>query len=95
MLVGILVANGIISDLMVASYMGRSILRAWKQLEPYIRKERQYRKDPNLYLFFENLAFRMTQNPPERIDARLRLRRMPVSSPLLQSSELFPEAEDR
>jgi hypothetical protein len=80
-LVGMLAANGMISDLMVASYMGRSIVRAWTHLEPYIRNERERRGDPNWYLFFEHLASIVTAYPPSKIDSTLRLRRMPVVRP--------------
>ncbi|HEV8372957.1 MAG TPA: hypothetical protein VGR68_07120 [Actinomycetota bacterium] len=78
--VGILVANRIISDLLVASYMGRSILQAWRHLEPYIRSERRLRDDDSWNLFFENLAAVTAENPPSRIDARLRLKRMSAST---------------
>jgi hypothetical protein len=78
--VGILVANRIISDLLVASYMGRSVLQAWIYLEPYVRTDRRRRDDDSWNLFFENLAAVMEENPPSRIDARLRLKRMSAST---------------
>jgi Domain of unknown function (DUF4760) len=80
-LVGVLVANGIIGELLVASYMGASVLRAWKYLGPYIQNDRSRRQDPNWFLFFENLAQRIAQYPPARISALLKLEGMPVSPP--------------
>ena len=77
-LVGILVANGIVSDLIVASYMRVPIVRAWAQLGPYIRNERRYRQD-DWYPFFEHLAYIMSQYSTEKINARLKLKRMPIA----------------
>jgi hypothetical protein len=82
--VGVLVANEVITDLTVASYMGGSTIRAWSRLAPYIRNERTRRHDENYYLFFEHLAFLVSENPPSRLNARLKLRTMPVSSPALE-----------
>jgi predicted DNA binding protein len=59
--IGVLVANRLVSDLLIASYMGRSVLRAWYYSEPYIRKERARRKDPEWNMFFENLAYVVRQ----------------------------------
>ena len=78
--VGVLVANGVISDLTVASYMGGSIIRAWSRLAPYIRNERKRRQDENYYLFFEHLAYLVSENPPSKLNARLKLKSMPESS---------------
>jgi hypothetical protein len=78
-LVGVLAANGIISDLMASSYMGASINQAWTYLEPYIRNERGRRQDQNWNLFFEHLAYLTSQLGPAKIDERLKLKRMPVT----------------
>jgi hypothetical protein len=75
-LVGLLTANGIIDDLLVASYMGRSVKLAWKHTEPYIRAARRRRNDPNVSLFFEHLAYLMSKNEPSTINRRLRLGKM-------------------
>ena len=82
--VGVLVANGVITDLTVASYMGGSTIRAWSRLAPYIRNERTRRNDENYYLFFEHLAFLVSENPPSKLNARLKLRTLPISSPALE-----------
>jgi hypothetical protein len=60
--------------------MGRSILQAWRHLEPYIRSERRLRDDDSWNLFFENLAAVTAENSPSKIDARLRLKRMSAST---------------
>jgi hypothetical protein len=78
-LVGVLVANGIVDDLLVAGYMGRSVILAWSDLEPYVRAARRKRNDPNLYVFFEHLAYRMTRYPPPRINRLLKLATMTPS----------------
>jgi hypothetical protein len=78
-MVGALVSNGMVSDLMMASYMGASVLRAWTHLEPYIRNERRWRGDPNWHLFFEHLAFRVSTYSPAKINEALNLERMPDS----------------
>jgi hypothetical protein len=75
--VGILVANGIIDDTLASSYMGRSVLRAWDSLAPYITNSRNQRNDPNLFLFFEHLAAIISQNPPAKLNKRLKLQPMP------------------
>jgi hypothetical protein len=75
--VGALVATGVISEILVASFMGRSILGAWETLWPYIKNERERRDDDHFYMLFENLAALMLENPPERINKSLKLRRMP------------------
>lgn len=75
--VGILVANGIIGDTLVSSYMGRSVLRAWNSLAPYIMNTRIQRNDPNLFLYFEHLAAIISQNPPDKLNKLLNLQRMP------------------
>jgi hypothetical protein len=75
--IGILLANGIIDETLVSSYMGRSVLRAWNSLGPYIVRTRAQRKDPNLVLFFEHLAVIVSRNPPAKLNRRLDLQTMP------------------
>jgi hypothetical protein len=82
--VGVLVANGVIDAVLVSSYMGGSVLRAWLRLAPYIRNERRRRDDANYYLFFENLVYLVSQNPPEKLNTLLKLKTMPESSPELE-----------
>jgi hypothetical protein len=78
--VGVLVAHHVIDEELVVSYMGRSVRLAWGRLEPYIRNERQHINDPIWNGYFEHLAFLTMQNSPEKLDARLRLGKMPISS---------------
>jgi hypothetical protein len=75
--IGVLVSTGVVSEVIVAGYMGRSILRAWGFLEPYIAAERTRRPDEHYYMFFENLAVVMTQNSPTELNKRFKLARMP------------------
>jgi hypothetical protein len=91
--VGLLVANRVIDGVLVVSYMGGSIRRAWRRLEPYIRNERERINDPLWNGFFENLAVLAIENPPEKLNARLRLRKMPISSINAVDTPLTDEAE--
>ncbi|WP_372488349.1 DUF4760 domain-containing protein [Micromonospora hortensis] len=75
--VGLLVAHGVIDELIPASSMGGSVLRSWARLSPYIYEERERRNDPHYGVFFENLAYRALRNPPARLKRRMRLKRMP------------------
>jgi hypothetical protein len=78
--VGVLVANEVIDARLASSYMGRSILRAWTLLEPYIHNERQRRNDEHHLMFFENLAYLVSLNPPSKLNATLKLHNMPPST---------------
>jgi hypothetical protein len=76
--VGILFANKIIDDLLVSSYMGGSVVMAWRRIGPYIYNERRRRGDPNYQGFFENLAAVVVDTGgPEALRARLNLRSLP------------------
>jgi hypothetical protein len=75
--VGLLVAYGVIDDLIPGSAMGGSILRAWSRIAPYIENERQRRNDPNYHMYFEDLARRALDVPPSALRTRLKLRSMP------------------
>lgn len=77
--VGLLVAHGVIDEIVPASYMGGSILRTWSRLAPYVHRERERRQDPNYLGFFEHLAFLAHRNPPSRLAVKLKLHRMPSS----------------
>ena len=77
--IGVLVSTGVVSEVIVAGYMGRSILRAWGSLEPYITLERTRRPDEHYYMFFENLAVVMTRNSPAKLNKRFKLARMPTT----------------
>ena len=75
--VGIPLANGVIGDVLATQLYGSSVLEAWHTLAPYIRNERRRRNDENIYLYFENLAFVVSQNPPSKLNPHLNLRTMP------------------
>jgi Domain of unknown function (DUF4760) len=78
--IGTLVANGVVSEVVAASYMGGSTLKAWSKLEPYIRDYRNRHKDETYYGFFEHLAFVAEQYPPSKLQKKLDLKRMGDSS---------------
>jgi hypothetical protein len=76
--VGILLANNVIDDLLVASYMGGSVVRAWRRIGPYIYNERRRRGDPNYQGFFENLAAVVVDSGgPEALRVKLNLKSLP------------------
>jgi hypothetical protein len=76
--VGILLANKVIDDVLVSSYMGGSVVMAWRQIGPYIYNERRRRGDPNYQGFFENLAAVVVAGGgPEALRGRLNLRSLP------------------
>jgi hypothetical protein len=74
---GVLVANGVVDELVPSAYMGGSILRTWLKFSPYVYNERALRNDENYYLFFENLAFTVHLTPPPKLNKRLNLKTMP------------------
>jgi Domain of unknown function (DUF4760) len=92
-LVGMLVANNIIDGLLVASYMGRSTLRAWSKLDPYIQTTRKNRNDPNFFFFFEHLASLVAKYPPARINKLLKLSK--VASPDTSSAAAEAPMQDK
>jgi hypothetical protein len=76
---GMLVANKVISGVLAASYMRGSAQVAWSHLAPYIRNERDKRKDETYYLFFEHLAFVIGQYEPSKLKKVLNLKTVPES----------------
>lgn len=91
--VGKLAANGMVSSLAISSYMGRSILRTWTSLEPYIRYERRTRPDENYMAFFEHIVCLVRETPPSVIKRRLRLRRLPADAQTTTISPIAGQAE--
>jgi hypothetical protein len=76
--VGILLANKVIDDVLVASYMGGSVITAWRRIGPYIYNERRRRGDPNYQGFFENLAAVVVDGGgPAALRTKLNLRTLP------------------
>ncbi|MFG2823521.1 hypothetical protein ACGFX4_29360 [Kitasatospora sp. NPDC048365] len=94
---GKLVAHRVVDETLIIGSYGRSILRAWLILAPFIYLERQaHQRTPMRY--FEDLAHRVSRTSPDAIYAELKLGRLPPSLPE-QSSTLRggagPSATDR
>jgi hypothetical protein len=69
---GVLVAHDLLEPELAAGFLGDSTLRLWRQLEPFIVRERALRK-PNAYLqYFEHLATTLHEVQPEHVRADLR-----------------------
>lgn len=68
----VLVANGIVDEKLIISFMGESIDKAWVVLEPYILRERELRGG-EYQEYFEDLVVRIRKNPPDLIRKRLKL----------------------
>jgi len=69
---GVLVAHDLLRPELAAGFLGDSTLRLWRQLEPFIVRERALRK-PNAYLqYFEHLATTLHEVQPERARADLK-----------------------
>ena len=66
-----------VNNILIAGFMGRSVLRAWETLWPYIKNERDRWADDHFYMHFENFAALMRENRPEQINRSLKHRRMP------------------
>lgn len=76
--VGVLVANNVVSAELVSGLMGGSIVESWDALAPYIYARRHDRgDDPNYYAYYEHLAACMQKLGPDRLEAKLGLKRLP------------------
>ncbi|CAL9647151.1 DUF4760 domain-containing protein [Streptomyces sp. enrichment culture] len=87
---GKLVAHGLVDERLVIGSYGRSVLRAWAVLFPYVRAERE--KHRRLAMpYFEDLAFRASKRSPEDVHRELGMKRFPVSEAMAR--EIGPPAE--
>ncbi len=69
---GVLVAHNLLRPELAAGFLGDSTLRLWRQLEPFIVRERVLRT-PNAYLqYFEHLATTLHEVQPVRVRADLK-----------------------
>ncbi len=76
--VGLLVYHGTITEEAASSIMGGSVVSAWKALAPYVYAERRRRgDDPNYYGYFEHLAASIVEIGPDKLDAKLELKKLP------------------
>ncbi|WP_196942741.1 DUF4760 domain-containing protein [Streptomyces sclerotialus] len=82
---GALVAHGVVDVEPVSGYLGGSVISVWEHMEPLVAVERAKRAqnglpDPNRWQeYFENLYHLVREAPAERVRARSRLWRLPVS----------------
>jgi hypothetical protein len=87
---GKLVAHGLVDERLVIGSYGRSVLRAWAVLCPYIYAERE--KHRRLAMpYFEDLAFRAKQRTPEDVHRELGMKRFRVSEAMAR--EIGPPPE--
>lgn len=71
--VGKLVVFGILDESIAIGSVGIGIERTWEVMRPYIYKERELSKS-QFWIFFEDLAYRCSINPPRKVRAALGLR---------------------
>ncbi|WP_406373554.1 DUF4760 domain-containing protein [Streptomyces sp. NBC_00647] len=77
---GKLVAHGIVDESLIIGAYGKSLLRAWTVLAPFVYLERRARQR-NAMPYFEDLAWRVSNNPPESVYRKLGLHVLPPPTP--------------
>lgn len=78
--IGLLTAAKVADLQPLVAFLGDSAVHAWKLLEPYIIEERQNRES-DYQQFFEDFVARAAERPPSDARAKMRLRRLPQSTP--------------
>ncbi|QQM42462.1 DUF4760 domain-containing protein [Streptomyces liliifuscus] len=76
---GKLVAHGIIDESLIIGLYGRSLLRAWIVLAPFVYLERQAHRR-NTMPYFEDIAWRASNTPPEVVYRKLGLHAFPPTA---------------
>ncbi|MFF3246516.1 hypothetical protein ACFYWY_22930 [Streptomyces sp. NPDC002870] len=76
---GKLVAHGIVDESLIIGSYGRSLLRAWTVLAPYVYLEREARRR-HVMPYFEDLAWRVSVKPPEDVYRELGLHVLPPTT---------------
>lgn len=71
---GKLVAHGIVKEELIIGSNGSQALRIWEAVEPFVRAERE-KRNSNLWIYLEDLAYRTTRKPPAAIHEKLKLHR--------------------
>jgi hypothetical protein len=71
---GKLVAHGIVKEELIIGSNGPQARRIWETIEPFVRAERD-KRNSNLWIYLEDLAYRTTQKPPAVIHEKLKLHR--------------------
>lgn len=89
---GLLVANGIIDQKLVLSFMGGSILSTWTVLEPFIRRERELRQG-DYQEFFEHLAALAKKTSPDTIRRNMNLERVTLDPLKIEVKEPITNKE--
>ena len=69
---GKLVAHGIVKEELIIGSNGSQARRIWEAIEPFVRAERA-KRNSNLWIYLEDLAYRTTQKPPATIHQKLKL----------------------
>jgi hypothetical protein len=77
---GVLVAHGLLDPKLAAGFLGDSTLGLWRELSPFIRRERELRSPAAYQQYFEHLAATLEEVQPSR--ARANLRKSPSRSSL-------------
>ena len=74
----VLVANNIVDEKLIISFMGGTIENTWNILEPYIKSERKIREtetqNGEYQEYFEDLVVRIKKNPPQKVRKKLKLK---------------------
>jgi hypothetical protein len=69
---GKLVAHGIVKEELIIGSNGPQARRIWETVEPFVRAERD-KRNSNLWIYLEDLAYRTTRKPPAAIHEKLKL----------------------
>ena len=69
---GKLVAHGIVKEELIIGSNGPQARRIWETVEPFVRAERN-KRNSNLWIYLEDLAYRTTRKPPAAIHEKLKL----------------------
>ncbi|MEU4562734.1 hypothetical protein AB0F72_30520 [Actinoplanes sp. NPDC023936] len=86
---GKLVAHGIVKEELIIGSNGSQARRIWEAIEPFVRAERD-KRNSNLWIYLEDLAYRTTRKPPATIHEKLKLH--PYAGPAHTSRPAPPES---
>ncbi|BAL88265.1 hypothetical protein AMIS_30450 [Actinoplanes missouriensis 431] len=86
---GKLVAHGIVKEELIIGSNGSQARRIWEAIEPFVRAERD-KRNSNLWIYLEDLAYRTTRKPPAAIHEKLNLH--PYAGPARTSLPAPPES---
>ncbi len=69
---GVLIARRLLDPEVAAGFLGDSALRLWRELSPFIQRERELRSPAAYQEYFEHLAVTLEEVQPTRARAKLR-----------------------